>query len=96
MLIGNAIGELEQESLFPNGTVRETSLVEIGISVQLSLGTECVPTLEAVLAVTTGIVHVAPADSVSDLEHLSMGTELLYDTDTFVSESHIGVCVVQV
>jgi hypothetical protein len=96
MLIGNAVGQLKQESLLPDGTVGETSLVEVGVSVQLSLGTECVPSLETVFAVTTGIVHVAPTDSVSDLEDLGVGTELLYDTDTFVSESHVGVGIVQV
>ena len=85
MFIGNAIGKLEQESLLPNGAVRETSLVEVGVAVQLSLGTECVPSLEAVFAMTTCVVHVSPADSVSDLEYLGMGTELLYDTDTFVT-----------
>jgi len=96
MFIGNAVGKLEQESLLPNGTVRETSLVEVGVAVQLSLGAEGVPSLEAVFAVTTGVVHVAPANSVSDLEYLGMRTELLYDTDTFMSESHVGMSIVQV
>ena len=45
---------------------------------------------------TTSIVHVAPAHSVSDFEYLGVWTKLLYDTDTFVSESHFGVSVVQI
>ena len=74
MLVGNVVGQLEQESFLPDGTIGETALIKVGVSVELSLGTESIPALQAILAVTTGIVHVAPTDTVANLQLLGLGT----------------------
>jgi hypothetical protein len=51
----------------------------------LSFGTEGVVALETVLAVTTGIVHVSPTDSVSLLQDFTVGSSGLDDTGALVT-----------
>lgn len=96
ILILDVVGQLEQESLSPDGTVRERSLVQVVVAVQLSLDAKSVPSFEALFAATTSIVHVTPTDSVAFLEDLGIGTNGFYDTCTLVTEAHVGFAVVKI
>lgn len=96
MLVFHAVGDLEEEALLPDGAVGEASLVEVVVAVHLARDTEGVEALKALLALSTSVVHVAPADSVSSFEELGVGANSLHDSDTLVAETHVLVTVVKV
>lgn len=95
-LIGEAVGDLEEEGLSPDTVGSERTLVGIGVTVHLSLGAVGLGALQALLAVRARVVLVAPTNAVTLLEEGAGRTSLLDDTDTLVAESHIGLAVVQV
>lgn len=56
ILIAYALGNLEEESLAPNGVAGERALVQIGCSVHLALFAHCLPAGQALLAMTTACI----------------------------------------
>jgi len=95
-LIGKAVGGFEEEGLAPDTVGSERTLVGIGVTVHLSLGAVGLGALQALLAVGARVVLVAPADAVTLLQESAGRAGLLNDTDTLVTESHIGLAVVHV
>ena len=95
-LVGKAVGEGEEESLAPDGVGSKRSLVEVVVTIELAVRAESLGTLETLLAVTTAVVLVAPANAVTLLEVLGERTKLLYDTDTLVAKDHAGLAEVLV
>ena len=95
-LVWDGVWDLEQEGLLPDGAVCERSLVEVGVAVHGALWAESLVTGQALLAVAAGVVLVAPTDAVALLQVLCAWTDLLDDTDTLVTEDHVGVAVVLV
>jgi hypothetical protein len=95
-LIGKAVGGLEKEGLAPDTVGSERTLVGIGVTVHLSLSAVGLSTLQALLAVGARVVLVTPANAVSLLQESAGRAKLLNDTDTLVTESHIGLAVVHV
>jgi hypothetical protein len=94
--VTHVIGDLEEESLTPDGALSHAALVEVGHAVHLTLGAEGLVAAEALLAVTARVVLVTPANAVTLLEDVAVGAELLHDTDTLVAETHAGLLVVEV
>jgi len=95
-LIRHRVGDLEKESLAPDGTLGHAALVEVSHAVHLTLSAEGLVAAEALLAVTARVVLVTPADAVTLLEDGAVGAKLLHDTDTLVAETHGGLVVVKV
>ena len=95
-LVAHGVGDLEEEGLAPDSALGHAALVKVGHAVHLALGAEGLATLEALLAVTAGVVLVTPANAVTLLEDAAVGAELLHDTDTLVAETHVGLVVVKV
>lgn len=72
----------------------ERTLVVVVVAVHLTLGAESLGSLQALLALRARVVLVSPSNAVADLEVLGVGTDFLDDTDTLVSEDHVGLAVV--
>ena len=64
-LVGEVVGDLEEESLTPDTVRGERTLVGIGVTVHLSLGTVGLGTLQALLAVGARVVLVTPTNAVT-------------------------------
>lgn len=96
VLVAEAIGDLEQESLAPDGVRGEGTLVQVGAGVHLAAGAVGLGTGQAEVAVPAGVVLVSPTDAVTLLQHLDLGTNGLYHTDTLVAENHVRGLVVQI
>ena len=96
VLVAERIGDLEEEGLAPDGVRRERALVQIGVSVELALGTERLPTRQALLAAPAAVVLVAPADPVAFLQVLGARAGGLDHPCAFVAERHVGLHVVHV
>lgn len=94
--IGHRVGDLEEESLAPDGALSHAALVEIGHAVHLTLGAESLVAAEALLAVTARVVLVTPSNAVTLLQDGAVGAKLLHDTNTLVAETHAGMVVVKV
>lgn len=89
-LVRDAVGNRVQVALGPNGSVSKAALVGGGVSVQAAVRAEVVIALETVCASTAGAVYVAPADAVTLLQVLDVGTDVLDDADAFMSEHNIS------
>jgi hypothetical protein len=95
-LVAHVVGDLEEESLAPDGALSHAALVEVGHAVHLTLGAEGLVAAKALLAVAARVVLVTPANAVTLLEDGAVGAELLHDTDTLVAETHVGMVVVKI
>ena len=62
---GDAVWNGEDVICFPDGIMREGALVEIGSSIHGALAAECFVAGQALLAVSTGTVLVAPAHGIT-------------------------------
>ena len=67
MLVGNRIGDLEEECFAPDGVRGERADVEVAGAVHDYFGTEGFVPREALRAAATGVVQVAEADSVASM-----------------------------
>lgn len=94
--IAHAVGDLEEEGLPPDGVGGERALVKVLVSVHDPLGAVLLVAGLALLAVLARVVLVSPANAVALLQALAEGPDLLDDTNTLVSEHHVGMLVVQV
>jgi hypothetical protein len=95
-LVGHIVGDLEEETLAPDGALSHAALVEVVEAVHGALGAESLNTPEALLAASARVVLVSPADAVTLLEDLAVGANLLHDTHTLVAETHVGMVVVKI
>lgn len=96
VLVGETVGDLEEEGLLPDGGAGERTLVEVGVAVHGAARAVNILAGQALLAVAALVVLVAPADAVANLQGLDLGAKLLDDTDTLVAKSHVGAAVVEV
>ena len=92
--VGDGVGNLEEVSLPPDAVRGEAALVEVGVTVHGALGAVGLAASEAEVAGTAGVVLVSPSDAVALLHVLDSRANLLDDTGTLVSESHVGALVV--
>jgi hypothetical protein len=89
--IAHTLGDGVQEGFPPDGSLGEGSLVRVGHTVHGTLGTKDLLSLETLETVTTRVGLVSPSDTVALLEVLDIGSGLLDDSDSLVSENHVGL-----
>lgn len=96
VLVAQAVWDLEEEGLAPDGVRAKAGLVQVGDAVHLARGTEGLPAREALIAAFTGVVFIAPVDAVALFEVFDVGAGDFDGADALVAEGHVGGVVVEV